>query len=76
VLIKGHADLLAGVNYNEALSQRRAEAVRARLLELGVAGHLLHLGAYGKSAPVDEDWTPEGRNRNRRVELYVLSHDR
>lgn len=76
VLIRGHADILAGANYNQDLSQRRAEAVRIRLLELGVAAHLLHLGAYGKSAPVDENWTQEGRNRNRRVEIYVLSHTR
>lgn len=76
VLVKGHADIFAGANYNEALSQRRLEAVRALLLELGVADHLLHLAAYGKSAPVDENWTSEGRSRNRRVELHILSHTR
>ena len=72
VLVKGHADFIAGGAYNESLSRRRAEAVRARLQELGVPAQLLHLTAHGKSAPVDEDWTPEGRSRNRRVELYVV----
>lgn len=72
VLVKGHADMIAGDPYNEALSRRRAEAVRAQLLSLGVPARLLHVTAYGRSAPVDEDWTPEGRARNRRVELYVV----
>ncbi len=74
VLLQGHTDVLADGTYNAALSQRRVEAVRTELLALGVAGHLLHVSAHGSSAPTDENWTAEGRSRNRRVEIYVLSH--
>lgn len=72
VLIKGYTDVIAGEAYNDALSQRRSEAVRARLLELGVPAQLLHISAHGKRAPADEEWTTEGRTRNRRVELYLV----
>lgn len=72
ILIKGYADIIADGAYNDALSQRRSEAVRARLVELGVPARLLHISAHGKSAPADEEWTSEGRSRNRRVELYLV----
>lgn len=72
VLIKGHTDAIASGPYNEALSTRRAETVRGQLIAFGVPPWLLHVTALGRSAPTDEDWTPEGRARNRRVEIYVV----
>lgn len=72
LLVRGHADIVAGDDYNEKLALRRADAVRARLLELGVPARLLHIDAWGRSEPVDHNDTGSGRARNRRVEMYVL----
>lgn len=72
VLIKGFTDATAGIDYNDALSRRRAEAVRGRLVEHGAPAGLLHLSAHGKTSPIDEDWTHAGRARNRRVEIYLV----
>lgn len=74
VIIKGHTDVVADVDFNDALSDRRALAVRDYLLERGVAPHLLDTTGYGKHMSVDEDWTREGRARNRRVEIYVVRY--
>lgn len=75
LLVRGHADIVAGDDYNEKLALRRAEAVRARLLELGVPARLLHIDARGRGEPVDHNDTGSGRARNRRVEMYVLVKD-
>ncbi|MDX9741471.1 MAG: OmpA family protein [Gammaproteobacteria bacterium] len=72
ILLRGHADILAGEAYNEKLAWHRAEAVRSQLLELGVPPQLLHTIARGQSDPVDHNDTSPGRARNRRVEMYVI----
>lgn len=74
VIIQGHADDTAGVAYNDTLSDHRAVAARDYLLAQGVAAGLLHLGGRGEHTPIDENWTREGRARNRRVEIYVVRH--
>lgn len=74
VIIQGHADYTAGENYNDLLSDRRSSAVRDYLLGQGVAPGLVHLGGLGEHTPIDENWTREGRARNRRVEIYIVRH--
>ena len=54
---------------NQLLSERRAEAVRARLVKAGVAEARLKAAGYGASRPKETNATIEGRARNRRVEL-------
>jgi outer membrane protein OmpA-like peptidoglycan-associated protein len=68
--IEGHTDSIGGAEFNRALSERRAQAVRAALVErYAITGERLTSSGAGASRPVDRNDTPEGRARNRRVEL-------
>lgn len=72
VEVQGHTSEPASWAYNLALSQRRAEAVRSYLISKGVAGHRLVAKGYGKSRMIAENRTPEGQQKNRRVELHEI----
>jgi outer membrane protein OmpA-like peptidoglycan-associated protein len=72
IRIEGHSDAGGSPEANEALSLRRAEAVRGYLVRKGVAPQRLETLARGASSPVASNDTESGRARNRRVELVVL----
>jgi outer membrane protein OmpA-like peptidoglycan-associated protein len=75
VEIDGHTDGRGSVHYNQKLSEARAAAVKDYLVEHGVdAGHLSSKG-FGKSRPIADNNTDEGRELNRRVELKILGGD-
>lgn len=74
VIIQGHADYTAGETYNDKLSDQRMGAVRDYLATQGVEADLLRAGGLGEHVPIDENWTREGRARNRRVEIYIVRH--
>lgn len=68
--IGGHTDNVGSDAANLDLSQRRSAAVRRALVERhGIAADRLVTAGYGEGAPKDTNDTPEGRARNRRVEL-------
>jgi len=68
--INGHTDNIGGAAYNVTLSQRRSAAVRKALVErYGIATNRLTTAGHGAAAPKDTNDTPEGRAKNRRVEL-------
>ncbi len=69
VEVGGHTDSEAGSSYNEELSQHRAESVRDYLVSKGVASSRLSAKGYGETRPIATNKTPEGRAKNRRVEL-------
>jgi outer membrane protein OmpA-like peptidoglycan-associated protein len=69
VRIEGHTDSIGSDSYNEALSQRRAEAVANALQSRGVPGTRIQAVGRGKSAPVAGNDTSAGRQQNRRVEI-------
>jgi OOP family OmpA-OmpF porin len=71
VAIVGHTDSVGAEAYNQALSQRRAEAVRRYLERKGVPAEALTARGLGESEPVASNETDDGRARNRRVELEV-----
>jgi len=72
VEIAGHADNTGKASYNELLSQRRAEAVAARLTgPLGVDPAKVSARGYGESEPVASNDTAAGRAENRRVEARI-----
>ena len=70
-VIEGHTDNSASAKYNQAHSERRAQAVYIYLVSHGVAADRLTWVGYGLTRPVDTNSTPEGRQRNRRVEIHV-----
>lgn len=74
VTLVGHTDLEGGLAGNVALSKRRAEAVRRRLIEAhGIAPAQIGAEGAGWLAPRASNLTPEGRMRNRRVEVILTA---
>ena len=69
--IEGHTDSVGGDEFNQQLSERRADSVRDFLAEQGVAPSTITAHGFGKTQPVASNDTAEGRQRNRRVELVV-----
>jgi peptidoglycan-associated lipoprotein len=69
--IEGHCDQRGSTEYNLALGQRRAEAVRAYLLNLGIDGARLSTTSFGKERPLMEGDDEESLARNRRAEFAV-----
>jgi outer membrane protein OmpA-like peptidoglycan-associated protein len=69
--IEGHTDSVGGDDFNQQLSERRADSVRDFLAEQGVPGSSITARGFGKMQPVASNDTAEGRQRNRRVELVV-----
>lgn len=69
--VEGHTDSVGGDDYNQQLSERRAEAVRDYLVQQGIASDTVTASGFGKTAPVASNDTPDGRQQNRRVELVL-----
>lgn len=76
LLVVGHTDTAGSFDYNRSLSQRRAEAVVARLTQLGADRKRLHPVGVGFAAPVASNTNEEGKAKNRRVELVDLAGGR
>lgn len=72
VEISGHTDGTGNVDTKKALSLRRATRVRDWLLKKGVSGRNMQVAGYGMDRPVAEEDTPEGRAKNRRVEVEIV----
>ena len=70
ISIEGHTDSVGTEPYNMDLSARRAAAVREALVRAhGIASGRIRTAGFGESRPREPNATPEGRARNRRVEL-------
>ncbi len=70
--VEGHTDSVGTDQYNQRLSERRAQAVRDVLVnEYGLEGQRVESVGYGESRPVADNSTEEGRQINRRVEAEV-----
>lgn len=73
IVLKGHACDLGTDEYNNTLSQRRAEAVRDYLIAQGVQKDRIEIRYYGEKDPKYPNTTKEGRQRNRRVDFWYES---
>jgi outer membrane protein OmpA-like peptidoglycan-associated protein len=71
VLIEGHTDSVGKDDYNLALSQRRADAVKIWLMKQGVHSDRLVTSGKGESSPVSGNDSASGRQLNRRVEVII-----
>ncbi|MBN1106368.1 MAG: OmpA family protein [Deltaproteobacteria bacterium] len=70
--LDGYTDVIGTDAYNLKLSERRAKTVHNYLVSKGVPAARLKVKALGKSNPVADNKTPQGRAENRRVELRIL----
>ena len=68
----GHTDSIGSDAYNQKLSQRRAEAVKAYIVSKGVDASRVYTEGKGESQPVADNSTAEGRAKNRRVTVEVV----
>jgi outer membrane protein OmpA-like peptidoglycan-associated protein len=71
VMVEGHTDSRGSREGNEALSQRRADAVRTYLINRGYPSQNIEARGVGQDVPVSENDTAEGRASNRRVEIVL-----
>ena len=69
--VYGHADSVGADSYNQDLSERRAMNVASVLMQGGVIRQRIIAEGYGESRPVASNSTDDGRERNRRVEVYI-----
>ena len=72
VIAIGHADSIGTDAYNQKLSVRRAEAVKAYLVSKGIEANRVYTEGKGEKQPVADNKTAEGRAKNRRVEIEVI----
>jgi OOP family OmpA-OmpF porin len=71
--VQGHTDSRGGKGYNRKLSQKRADSVRKWLANYGqVDSSRLSSHGYGMDEPIADNATPEGRQKNRRVQFKIL----
>lgn len=76
VVIEGHTDSMGSDEYNQELSQRRAQAVQSALLERGVGSGQVTAYGKGETFPVASNENPAGRQQNRRVELVFTQENK
>lgn len=72
--VEGHTDSTGNADYNQQLSERRADAVRTSLVNMGVSNDRIATQGYGQASPIASNKTADGRRSNRRVEI-ILSED-
>lgn len=71
VQVAGFTDNTGGTNYNQLLSQQRAQSVANYLMSQGVNSNRFSIAGYGESSPVASNSTAEGRAKNRRVQITL-----
>jgi outer membrane protein OmpA-like peptidoglycan-associated protein len=69
--VEGHTDSQGSSDYNQGLSQKRADAVRSYFIARGYPGELILAQGIGKDRPVSDNGSVEGRANNRRVEIIM-----
>lgn len=73
--VNGHTDSTGDEHYNNELSLKRAEAVRAALISGGLQPARVHAFGKGASQPIEDNRTAEGRQENRRVVIMINAED-
>lgn len=73
ITVAGHTDSVGDANYNQRLSEYRAQAVANYLISRGLHPNRITFIGYGESMPIASNVNEAGRQRNRRVELYLTA---
>jgi outer membrane protein OmpA-like peptidoglycan-associated protein len=74
-MVEGHTDASGSSAYNQALSERRAAAVKAAMIGAGMREAAVRTVGLGETDPIDSNATEEGRAQNRRVVVVVAPGD-
>jgi len=76
ILVEGHTDDTGTDDYNMTLSKDRAQAVALYLATVEVKSARFSTAGYGETQPIVMNDTPEGRQKNRRVDIAVIANDK
>ncbi|MDF1723248.1 MAG: OmpA family protein [Alcanivorax sp.] len=77
IRVEGHADSTGPADYNQGLSERRAQSVKDRLMkDYKVSGDRISTEGFGEDRPVADNSTREGRAKNRRAEIIVETEEK
>ncbi len=74
-MVEGHTDSTGSAEYNQALSLRRAQSVKAAMVAAGMAEPAVRVVGLGETDPIESNDTEEGRAQNRRVVVIVAPSD-
>jgi chemotaxis protein MotB len=74
IVVAGHTDSEGSADYNQTLSERRAQSIKSYLTRRGVRGNRISTIGYGEYEPVASNNNPKGRAQNRRVEIEILPY--
>ena len=69
--VVGHSDDASNPEYNERLAEARAKAVSAYLMGRGISADQIKVKSFGSQRPIASNESPEGRQLNRRVDIYI-----
>ena len=72
IIAIGHTDSIGSDAYNQKLSMRRSQAVKAYLVSKGIEANRIYTEGKGEKQPVASNATKEGREKNRRVDIEVV----
>ena len=75
LIVTGHADAIGSELFNLKLSNKRAQAVKAKLISLGVSADRISTVGKGELDPIANNKTKEGRTKNRRLEIDFVARD-
>ncbi|EIJ42963.1 outer membrane protein/peptidoglycan-associated (lipo)protein [Beggiatoa alba B18LD] len=73
IAIDGYTDSSGNATYNLWLSKQRAEQVKQALVQRGIEATRITTEGFGQASPIANNATPEGRQKNRRVEIIILN---
>jgi len=69
--VEGHTDSIGSDEYNQRLSEKRAQSARHYLISQGVSANSIVARGFGKTIPIESNDTSQGRQKNRRIEIIV-----
>ncbi|MBC7391557.1 MAG: OmpA family protein [Opitutaceae bacterium] len=70
--VAGHTDNVGDDAVNFNISQKRANSIKSYLVEKGIPEKRITAKGYGETAPISENFTEEGRTKNRRIEIRMM----